>query len=428
MFWAHVSVRGRRRSLVLLGVLIGVTVGFAVSALVGARQTDSAVDRLRQQTHASDAVVFPSQVGLFRPDWAVLARRPEIAGIGVWDLLFGDVDDQPGVLLFGSDGGTYLSRVDKPVIVSGRPLDPAAADEVVVDENATNQVPLGSTFTFQPYGPTQTDATGQPTGPKVTMHVVGVARNLQEFLFTGQVLVSPGFIAKYGNQLLRLQNADVALRHGASDIGLLQRDANSLLGGAPVLDLHADSRRINTTLAVSALRSCSSRAPWRCGRNPRLPGARAIDFDHRRRRTRPAAFGMSHGDLGLATVLSHVIVGRGGRVGPRRGRRSLVAFPRGPSAGASIPASGPTSTGPCSGRGSPSRSSACSPRRSCSAGAPSDPMDPACTAARPSSLRSAGERPSAWGWAHRWPSSRASAARECRWCRPCSAPSSPWSG
>ena len=247
----------------LLGVLIGVTVGFAVSALVGARQTDSAVDRLRQQTHASDAVVFPSQVGLFRPDWAVLARRPEIAGIGVWDLLFGGVDDQPGVLLFGSDGGTYLSRVDKPVIVSGRPLDPPAADEVVVDENATNQVPLGSTFTFQPYGPTQTDATGQPTGPKVTMHVVGVARNLQEFLFTGQVLVSPGFIAKYGNQLLRLQNADVALRHGASDIGLLRPDANPSWAGLRSSTSTPTADASTRPWRSSVLRSCSSRAPWR---------------------------------------------------------------------------------------------------------------------------------------------------------------------
>jgi hypothetical protein len=252
LFWARLDVRRRWRSLLLLGILVGVTAGFALSALVGARQTDSAVARLRQQTHASDAVVFPSQVGSFRPDWAALARRPEIADIGVWDLLFGSVDNQPGALLFGSDGGTYLSRVDKPVIVSGRPLDPTAADEVVVDENVIEQQPLGSTFTFQPYGPTQTDTTGQPTGPKITMHVVGVARDLQEFLFVtqGQVLVSPGFLAKYGNQVLRLQNGDMTLRHGAADMSALRRDAGALLGGAPVLDLHADSRRIDTTLAV----------------------------------------------------------------------------------------------------------------------------------------------------------------------------------
>ncbi len=122
----------------------------------------------------------------------------------------------------------------------------------MVDENLATQQPLGSTFTFQPYGPTQTDTTGQPTGPKVTMHVVGVARDLQEFLFVtqGQALVSPGFLAKYGNQVLRLQNADVRLRRGAADIDALRRDAGTLLSGAPVLDLHADSRRIDTTLAV----------------------------------------------------------------------------------------------------------------------------------------------------------------------------------
>jgi hypothetical protein len=310
MFWSGVDVRQRWRSLALLGALIGVTVGFALSALVGARQTDSAEARLRQQTHASDAVVFPSQVGLLRPHWSVLARRPEIASLGVWDLLFGAVNNQPGALLFGSDGGTYLTRVDKPVIVSGRALNPSAADEVVVDENFTKEAPLGSTFTFQPYGPTQTDTTGRPSGPKVTMHVVGVARELQEFLFVteGQVLVSPAFIATYGNQILRLQNADVALRHGSADIGALRRDAGSLLGGAPVLDLNADSRRINTTLAVerAALLMLAAAVALAggilvaqaLGRSASTIGDDALTL---------RSFGMTRGDLGIATGLSHVI-------------------------------------------------------------------------------------------------------------------------
>jgi hypothetical protein len=310
-FWARVDVRARWRSLVLLGVLIGVTAGFALAALVGARQTNSASARLRQQTHASDAVVFPSQVGLLRPDWSTLAKRPEIARIAVWDLLFGDVNHHPGALLFGSDGGTYLSRVDKPVIVRGRPLNPAAADEVVVDENFTKEAPLGSTFVFQPYGPTQTDTTGMPTGPKVTMHVVGVARELQEFLFVseGQVFVSPGFLATYGHQVLRLQNADVVLRHGAADVNALRRDANGLLAGAPVLDLHADSRRIDTTLAVerTALLLLAAAVVLAGGilvAQALGRSASTIGDDARTLR----AVGMTRGELGVATVLSHVIV------------------------------------------------------------------------------------------------------------------------
>ncbi|HWF17159.1 MAG TPA: FtsX-like permease family protein [Acidimicrobiales bacterium] len=311
LFWARLDMRRRWRSLLLLGLLIGVTAGFAMSALVGARQTDSAVARLRAQTHASDAVVFPSQVGLFRSDWTTLARRPEVAHVGVWDLLFGSVDNQPGALLFGSDGGTYLGRVDKPVVVSGRALNPAAADEVVVDENFTKEAPLGSSFTFQPYGPTQTDTTGQPTGPKVTMHVVGVVRELQEFLFVanGQVLVSPGFLAKYGNQVLRLQNADVTLRHGAADIGALRRDAGALLGGAPVLDLHAVSRRIDTTLdvertALLLLAAAVALAGGILVSQALGRSASTIGDDARTLRS----FGLTRGDLGLATGLSHVIV------------------------------------------------------------------------------------------------------------------------
>jgi hypothetical protein len=308
--WMRADVRRRWVALGLLGILIGATVGFGLAALVGARQTNSAVGSLRQQTQASDAVVFPSQVGLTQPNWSVLAHRREIRRLGVWDLLFGNVDNQPGALLFGSDGGTYLSRVDRPVIVSGRALNPAAADEVLVDENFTQEAPLGSTFVFQPYGPSQTDTTGQPTGPKVTMHVVGVARDLQEFLFvtSGQVLVSPGFIAKYGDEILRLQNADVTLRHGTSDIRVLRRDADAFLGGAPVLDLHADSRRIDTTLAVerTALLLLAGAVALAGGilvSQALGRSASVIGDDARTLR----AFGMTRVDLGLATGLSHLV-------------------------------------------------------------------------------------------------------------------------
>ncbi len=425
LFWASVDVRQRWRSLALLGVLVGVTVGFAISVLVGARQTDSAEARLRQQTHSSDAVVFPSQVGLFRPNWAALARRPEIASLGVWDLLFGAVNNKPGALLFGSDGGAYLTRVDKPVIVSGRALNPAAADEVLVDENFTKEAPLGSTFTFQPYGPTQTDTTGQPAGPKVTMHVVGVARELQEFLFVteGQVLVSPAFIATYGNQILRLQNADVVLRHGAADIGALRSDSGSLLGGAPVLDLHADSRRINTTLEVerAALLMLAAAVALgggilvsqALGRSASTIGDDALTL---------RSFGMTRSDLGLATGLSHVItavvagasafavavglssrfpVGLGRRVDPNVGTHidwSVLG------SGVAITIVGVLAAAVLLGRRASDATTGL-----------------VLSGIRLFSVRSGGEPPSVWGWVCQWHSTRAAAGHVFRSCRGCSA-------
>ena len=93
-FWARRDVRRRWRSLVLFGVLIGLTVGFALSAWAGARRTDTALERLRVQTNAADAIAFPSQVGVSHPHWNRLRARPEVNSVAVWDLLFGIYNGQ----------------------------------------------------------------------------------------------------------------------------------------------------------------------------------------------------------------------------------------------------------------------------------------------------------------------------------------------
>src|ERR1700722_12459578 len=99
-FWARTDARRRWKSLVVLGVLIGLTVGFALSAWAGARRTDTALQRLRVHTNAADAIAFPSQVGVEHPDWDRLKAQPEVKSVAVWDLLFGDYDgNQPSVLL-----------------------------------------------------------------------------------------------------------------------------------------------------------------------------------------------------------------------------------------------------------------------------------------------------------------------------------------
>jgi hypothetical protein len=89
-FWARRDIRQRWRALVILGVLIGLTAGFALSAWAGARRTDTALVRLRVQTNAADAIAFPSQVGVSFPHWAPLRARPEVKTVAVWDLLFGN--------------------------------------------------------------------------------------------------------------------------------------------------------------------------------------------------------------------------------------------------------------------------------------------------------------------------------------------------
>ena len=204
-------------------------------------------------TNAPDAIVFPSQVGGYHPDWAPLRARPEVRAVAVWDLLFGSIDGEPGGLLFASHDGMYLGDVGRPVVVDGRMYDPAAPDEVVVSEELAKRVPVGTTVDFRAFAPDQSDLSGDaPSGPALTMKVVGVVRLVNQFLFTpSRPSCRRDTAARYEGSVYLAENADVRLANGSADIPALQRDVNELLApGTPVLDLHAVSRRVDTTLSV----------------------------------------------------------------------------------------------------------------------------------------------------------------------------------
>jgi hypothetical protein len=311
-FWARHDVRRRWRSLVLLGVLVGLTAGFALSAWAGARRTSTALERLRVATNASDAIAFPSQVGVENPHWNRLRARPEVKTVAVWDLLFGNDDGHGGGLIFGSADGTYLGKVDKPIVVKGRMFNPHSPDEVVVDENAVNQAPpIGGTFTYHFYAHNQPELSGPPHGPTVTMRVVGVVKELPQFVFVsqGQILVSPGLVARYGSRITVAPNADIVLRHGEADMPALRHDVNALVArGAPVLDAHATARRVTTTLDVETTALLLLAAAMLLGGGilvAQVLGRSASTITDDAGTLR--ALGMSRDHLGLATGLSHLI-------------------------------------------------------------------------------------------------------------------------
>src|SRR5829696_5196224 len=134
--WARADARSRWRSLVALALLTGITAGVALAALAGARRTDAALDRLRHETDAADAIVFASQSGVFDADWGALEDRPEVGVVAPWGLIFGDLGDHPGEVIFSSVDGRWGDEVNRSVVTEGRMYDPDSVDEVVVDEEA----------------------------------------------------------------------------------------------------------------------------------------------------------------------------------------------------------------------------------------------------------------------------------------------------
>ena len=252
--WARADVRSRWRSLVALALLAGITAGVALAALAGARRTDAALDRLRSETDAADAIVFASQSGNFTPDWDALEARPEVGAIAPWALLFGDLANEPGEVIFAPVDGRWGDEVNRSVVTKGRMYDAAAVDEAVVDEAAAREedVEVGDVIPFHAYSPDQDFDGGAAQGPQVDLRVVGLTRNVGQFLFTGGILMaSPGLMARYGDEMAVAQNADVRLSADGGGIEALRRDVNEIVApGTPLLDLNAVSRRVDTTTSV----------------------------------------------------------------------------------------------------------------------------------------------------------------------------------
>jgi len=253
--WVRSDRRRRWKSLTVLALLGATTAGLAFAFLAGARRTDTAFARLRAETRAADATVFASQVGKTHPDWSKLASRPEVAQLTPWYLVFGVIPGESAeTVLFGSIGGVWGTRTDKPIVIHGRMYDPTASDEIVVDEDTAKQegIHLGQSFDFHAYGAKQDDTSGDPpSGARFTLHVVGIVRTTQQFLFTPLTFLSPAVLTAHRDDMLWIENAFVQLRAGAGGITALQRDANQLIApGTPVLDYHTAERRVDTTLNV----------------------------------------------------------------------------------------------------------------------------------------------------------------------------------
>jgi ABC-type lipoprotein release transport system permease subunit len=252
MMWARAELRRRRVSLVLLGVLVGVTAGVAIATMVGSVQSEGAYQELRRVTEAPDVTVFASQRSLLDPDWDALRELPEVERLGVWHLMFGQLDDEPFGVLFGASDGVYLQQMNRPVVVEGRMWDPQAPDEIVVSEGLAQDAPIGTEITWRSMTPADLEGGAPPfTGEPVTLRVVGVIRTINQYVFTYQAFVGPGYFSAYGDQIATLTNADLDLVDPARDMPVVLKAVNRhLQQGVPTFDLNEAARRVETTLGV----------------------------------------------------------------------------------------------------------------------------------------------------------------------------------
>jgi hypothetical protein len=247
--WARLDLRQRQRSLVVLTLLVAVSSGLVMTAVAGARRGASAVDRLLAVTLPVDAAVPANVPGL---DWAPFDDLPYVearagfmgvpvrsAEIGFDDWVIWTLDP------------SFFSTIERPVVLDGRPYDPAAADEAVVTQRFVDAHGKGVGDTVEVTLPSPKQAAtldessdlSRLDGPTVTLRIVGVLRSEwfsdTDDLPRGGIATTPAFLSTHRANLppvvtLGTVNSLFRLRHGAADIPRLRADLERITGHSDI--------------------------------------------------------------------------------------------------------------------------------------------------------------------------------------------------
>jgi ABC-type lipoprotein release transport system permease subunit len=271
--WARTELRRRWLSLVLLGVLGGLAAGLTMAAYDGAQRSSTAYQRMRDQLHAADAVVFPSQVRVDDFDAPKLGDLPEVESWGGFSLGVSSIDGlPPGAAPIIPSGSDWFSTLEGARVLEGRLPNPSRDDEAVITE-PVKSFPgftggVGTTLVWRNLSmdqaqlltqgiPDDFDWKKDAKGSVTDLHIVGVVRlpmeSVVSFASDGLLLTSPGWAAAHLAQTpILFTNAIVRLRHGSDDVGALEADIQRLTGRAdiPVKDLSTDIKRVQRSLDV----------------------------------------------------------------------------------------------------------------------------------------------------------------------------------
>jgi putative ABC transport system permease protein len=266
---AHLVRRGWRAT-VFLALLAGLAGGVAMAAWAAGRRMDTAFDRFVARSEIPDLTLVFCPPELAAPDdetiWqcmtydaeaelATLLELPEVeaAGRGSWRGMTIAPADRPDDVvvtggLFALDAS--LPSVDgRPVVLEGRWYDPAAPDEIMVNEHLARRAGLAvgdrlaATFwRADELGMVEAPADGFH-GPEAGLRVVGITRGVRDLAArTGEenllvdesfVLAGPGLTrlttgaAGYPGLVVRARGGDVDATGDAIDRAFAGRAYNS---------------------------------------------------------------------------------------------------------------------------------------------------------------------------------------------------------
>jgi hypothetical protein len=261
---ASFDVRRRWPSVALLTLLVGLVGATSLAAAAGARRSASALGRFNRDSRSSDLEIDSDRITAEQvAQFAGLDGVESVALLHAYAMGWTVDSNVP----LGAPVDEALGTVvDRPRVVSGRLPDPNATDEVTIGEALSKRyhLGLGGAFDVQSLTPAQTQLAiaqkdpGDPEGPSLRFHVVGIVRrplDLGDRAASGGIVVlTPGFDRAYHDRIgAYVTVVRVRTEHPARDVPRLTSEARKMWGASPLfqaLDLSVDNHGGSDAIAV----------------------------------------------------------------------------------------------------------------------------------------------------------------------------------
>lgn len=256
---ARSELRRRWAGTLVLALLVGVAGGAVLTAVAGARRTDTALDRFIEYHRPGTLQLTLGEEGL---DPGAVARLPQVDGTTTASYVLmspARPDGSPDPDAAGTINPFLIIPETGPpirfLVVEGRApefeRDPL---ETAVDEQAADRfgVGPGSTLRMWGYSPEQLENAGErgeepPAGPAMDLRVTAVIRTPQDvvpretdqdviYLGSADLLLGRAWYERYGDQVGAYggpsEGLDVRLRRGRADVPAFEAAVRRLPGGA----------------------------------------------------------------------------------------------------------------------------------------------------------------------------------------------------
>ena len=237
----------------VLVLLVGVVGAIVLATAAGARRTGSALARFNASSRA--ATVQLTIPGATAAQLRAFGRVPEVSSFGVASGLYVLDPSAPNLTIIAEPNTQIGTVVDRARVLAGRPANPAAVDEVAIDESVAAQIHLGvgDHLDVSSYSPKQIAVAlrggnpGGPAGPRVSLRIVGLVRrpfDLGRRGVTGGItILTPAFYHAYAGKIgsFPALSVRVRTRNGLPDILEIKAAAVRIFGPSPNLQVTSPS-------------------------------------------------------------------------------------------------------------------------------------------------------------------------------------------